>query len=145
MKIHNTTGIPTNVIALIAHVVMPEGIKVESITVRRKKEGIWHGNWGKYYPLDDTITICLPQVKISKTISTHLQEERHYDTVYEWLASIIGHEMYHAKIRQTPTLNRFTKSVGWEESECESYEQVAQARWIDFCRVNNLKPKCAWG
>lgn len=135
MDIYNTTNVRDSIIREIASVVIPENTpQINSITLRNKMEGATHGNWGKFYPIEYRITICLPEFHLLKgyrTKRTFTQIEVFYETNLDFLAAVIGHEYYHAHQWTDDNLKQFYHIKEWLEVEAERYESVAEMKWRD--------------
>lgn len=131
MIIHNTTNIPSKLVAVIYEIVKPEGLKrdVVSITLRNKSEGKMCGNWGRFYSLENRITLCVPQMEIKNWHgkSTIARLDRHIADKGEWLALIIGHEAMHAW--QYENERELFHVSDYIEVGAERYESTAIRKW----------------
>lgn len=133
MIIHNTTNIPSKLVAVIYEVVKPQGLTkdVTSITLRNKTEGKISGNWGKFYSGQNKITLCVPQIIDNHISHTPVGKFRRVlKGKGEWLATVIGHEAFHAWQYENER-DSFHVS-DYIEVCAERYEVTALRKWSDY-------------
>ncbi len=133
IPIHNSTHIKDSILHEISTIVKPSDIpNINSITVRSKAEGKIEGNWGKFYPHDYRITICMPSVELYPMIDSIRPITKisyTFKTVLDFLAAVIGHEYYHAW--QWINEKELFHVKDYIEVGAEKYESVAVKLWND--------------
>lgn len=132
-SIHNTTDIKDSIIEEIVRIVIPSDTPpVNSITIRNKQENKRHGNWGYFIPSDYRITLNVPRF----TRGMVIEGQRHttklplrFDNNLDFLATVIGHEYYHAW--QWNHERELWHCREYMEVEAEKYEIIALNKWKD--------------
>lgn len=137
--IHNTTNIPNQLVAIVYDVISRDldNTKVKSITLRNKQEGLRRGNWGKYYSVENRITLNVIRgiVFPYQSKSPFLKLNRIYYNRAEWLVAILGHEMRHAWQCQGLEADWLLARRGPKiEYDAEKYEVRALQVWLDYVR-----------
>lgn len=147
--IHNTTPIREQTIIEIIRAVKPDNIPdVNTLTLRNKQEGnnqdapAVHGNWGYFYGDSYSITLCVPRL-INELKGTRLYTKKPYIFIdeYDFLATVIGHEYYHAW--QWINEKDLFHCRGYIEVCAEKYEPIALAKWLEHKKTIDkslLKP-----
>lgn len=124
-----------SIVKQIASIVKPSDDipDIKSISLRNKTEGEINGNWGKFYPIDYRITLCVPNRELitrDPHIRTFTKRNVIFSNHLQWFAAIIGHEYYHAYQWITePELFCYKEYI---EIHAEKYEEVAVKKWNEY-------------
>ncbi len=146
MIIHNTTSIPNALVFAIYQTVRPENVTISKISLRCKERNKISGNWGRFYAIEDRISICVPNADNShtgtniakngiKTFSPYAKLERNCNDLTEWLALVLGHELKH-KWQFTNLPRTVYDCAQYIEVDAEMYESVALDKWRTFLKGN---------
>lgn len=125
--------ISDSIIQQIALIVKPpETSEVSSIYLRNKEEGEVHGNWGKFHPIDYSITVCVPTIDLRgyTSLRKHTRTTFKCENKFQWLALVIGHEYYHAW--QWCHEKELWHCKEYLEVGAERYEEVALDKWNKY-------------
>lgn len=142
MLIYNTTNIPESTIRQIAKIVKPDIPEINSISLRNKKEGMIDGNWGKFYSLDYSITLCVPtHISEYNSGGKYLKNRFTLRDRYEFIALVLAHEYQHAW--------QFIHHPDWFddkiriEKDAEAYEVIGLNYWRDYMIEHPIEIKPA--
>lgn len=139
MWIRNSTNLKEQYIRTIAELVKPISTpEITSIDLRNKQEGFTHGNWGRFYSHDYSITLCVPQfISNYQSLRTVTKKDCFYEDRYDFLAAVLGHEYRHAW--QWTNKRDLFDLKQWIEVDAEEYEPIALQLWLDYKSKNDIQ------
>lgn len=133
---------PESLIREVLEVIRPvKTPEVYSISFRNKKSGLKYGNYGRFYPNEYRITLCVPEEKMFPLHEkrTFTRTPAIYATNVEYLVAVLAHEYWHAfQWINDPDMykNKYMLERGAEEREI-----VALDKWKDYLQLKGERSK----
>ena len=137
MLLRNSTDIPPILVRYIYNYVKPKGMSdPELIHIKNKARGIYHGQYGWYYPKDKRVVLIVPPDFNGKVIRERMKYSKLYIEVrsrVEYLVTIMAHELRHHWQHEEWDGWRmdYKKKEGrWcREVDAETYQLMMLKRW----------------
>ena len=129
MEYRNTTDIPLDLIKVAIQFAGQSGVEIKRIEVRNKEEGIYHGDYGKYYEQSKKIRLIVPPV-MNKPIQMklrHFGKHITFQNRIEFVVAVMAHELRHGY--QYQVMGMEFACTAAKEYDAEKYEWEKLNEW----------------